>query len=88
MRETWYVLESGDVADPANVVADENGKLFSVDGVAVAMRGDVHSSRGVDADEERAKVGNSKKDHGKSTGKDMNPEASKRTYKTRDVAGE
>jgi len=48
MRETWYVLEDGNVADPNEVSADAAGKLFHKSGVAVAMRGDVPHSRGVD----------------------------------------
>lgn len=57
MRETWYVLEDGSVADPRDVVPDEAGVLrHSKSGVAVAMRGDAHSSRGVDPEEERAKA--------------------------------
>jgi hypothetical protein len=56
MRETWYVLESGAVADPNEVAPDETGALRHNSGVAVAMRGPVPSSRGVDADTERAKA--------------------------------
>ena len=55
MRETWYVLEDGSVADQADVYHDGTG-LRHKDGVAVAMRGDVPSSRSVDPDEERAKA--------------------------------
>jgi hypothetical protein len=56
MRETWYVLEDGSVADPNECAPDEAGKLAHKSGAAVAMRGHVPSSRGVDADEERAKA--------------------------------
>lgn len=55
MTETWYVLVDGAVADPAEVVHEDDGRLVHKSGVAVAMLGDVPSSRGVDADEERAK---------------------------------
>ncbi len=55
MRETWYVLEDGSVADPADVYHDGAG-LRHKNGIAVAMRGDVPSSRSVDFEEERAKA--------------------------------
>ena len=55
MRETWYVLENGNVVDPAEVHHDGAG-LRHQSGVAVAMRGNAPSSRSVDPDEERAKV--------------------------------
>lgn len=75
MRETWYVLEDGSVADPAEVATDNGGVLRHASGVAVAMKGQVPSSRGVDPDEERAKV----------KGRDMKPEPAKRGYKTRET---
>jgi hypothetical protein len=56
MRETWYVLEDGNVADPADVAYDKNGVLRHRDGVAVAMRGQVPHSRSVDPAEERGKA--------------------------------
>lgn len=56
MRETWYVLEDGRVADPNDVVTDEKGTLAHKDGLAVAMRGDIPHSRSVDADVERANI--------------------------------
>ena len=74
MRETWYVLADGNLASPADVVSDSKGLLHHKNGVAVAMRGDVPSTRGVDADAERAKP--------KKT-RDMQPEEPKRGYKTR-----
>lgn len=52
MRETWYVLEDGSAVDPREVTSDDNGKLVHSSGVAVAMRGDVPSSRGVDVGDE------------------------------------
>lgn len=55
MRETWFVLEDGTYADPNEVAPDKAGKLRHKSGVAVAMRGDVPSTRSVDPDEERAK---------------------------------
>jgi len=75
MRETWYVLESGLVADPAEVAPDQNGVLRHSSGVAVAMRGDVPMSRGVDPDEER----------GKTVTADLTAEPPKRGYKTREA---
>lgn len=77
MRETWYVLEDGTPGDPAEVVLDEAGVLRHKNGVAVAMRGDVHHTRGVDVDEERAKP--------KPKSREMKPEESKRGYKTRET---
>lgn len=56
MRETWYVLEDGSCADPREVSAGKTpGSLVGKSGVAVAMRGDVPSTRSVDPHEERAK---------------------------------
>jgi len=56
MRETWYVLDDGSAVDPREVVRSADGRLGDRNGVAVAMRGDVPMSRGVDPDEERAKA--------------------------------
>lgn len=53
MRETWYVLEDGNVASPNECAPDAKGKLVHESGVPVAMRGEVPSSRGVDVDEQR-----------------------------------
>ena len=74
MWETWYVLEDGSVADPREVAPDNTGALRHASGVAVAMRGPAPSSRGVDADVERAKA----------KAKDVTP-APARTYKTRET---
>ncbi len=72
MRETWYVLENGDVADPADVQHD--GTRYHHRGVAVAMRGfDTPSSRSVNPDEERAK------------NKPEDAPKAKRGYKTREA---
>lgn len=57
MRETWYKLENGAVADPAEIRSDEKGRLFHSSGIAVAMRGDVPFSVGVDPDVERSRKG-------------------------------
>lgn len=75
MRETWYVLEDGNVVDPGEVAPDESGVLRHKNGAAVAMRGDVPSTRGVDADEERAKSAHTK---------EMKPEGQKKPYRTRE----
>jgi hypothetical protein len=57
MRETWYVLEDGSVAEPRDIGAGKKAGLLAhkKSGVAVAMRGDVPSTRSVDPEEERAK---------------------------------
>lgn len=54
-RDTWYVLEDGSVADPSEVAPDKSGVLRHKAGSAVAMRGQVPSTRGVDPEQERAK---------------------------------
>lgn len=56
MRETWYVLENGFLADPADVSAGDDGRLVNEAGVKVALRtSGVPLSYGVDdADAERA----------------------------------
>lgn len=56
MRETWYVLEDGAAVDPNEVAPDDRGVLRHKSGAAVDMRGDVPRSRGVEPDEERAKI--------------------------------
>lgn len=53
MRQTWYVLENGNAADPAECAYDSAGVLRNKSGVAVAMRGDAYRSRGVDVEEAR-----------------------------------
>lgn len=56
MRETWYVLEDGAYADPNEVAPDGMNVLRHKSGIAVAMRGQVPSTRGVNPEEERANV--------------------------------
>jgi hypothetical protein len=56
MPETWYVLEDGTAADPGEVMPDKTGRLRHKGGAAVAMRGDVPSTRSVDPEEQRAKA--------------------------------
>jgi len=78
MRETWYKLEDGRVVDPAEVAPDESGlRLFHKSGVAVAMRGDVPHSVGVDPEQERAKI--------VVPSRDVQPERTKRPYNRRDM---
>jgi len=71
MRETWYVLESGQVVDPNEVAPDAAGLLRHKSG-PVAYRNGVPSSCGVDAAAERAKAG------------DVKPMAKAGGYKTRE----
>lgn len=73
-QETWYVLEDGLAADPNEVAPDKDGRLRHASGRYVVMRGDVPSSRGVDADAERKKAS-----------KVAPEEAPKRGYKTREA---
>lgn len=83
--ETWYVLEGGGVADPRDVAPDSKGVLRAKGGTAVAMRGEVPSTRGVDPEAERAKgKPKDKSDEPKAAAKDMKPEQPKRGYSTRE----
>lgn len=76
MRETWYKLEDGGVADPREVAPDDNGVLRHKSGVAVAMRGEVPHGIGVDVSAEQAKTKT----------RDLKAESSpKRGYKTREL---
>jgi hypothetical protein len=78
--ETWYVLEDGAVADPRDVSPDAGGVLRHKSGVAVAMRGDVPSSRSVDPNQERTKS----QPKPKPRAKDMKPDEPKAGYATRE----
>lgn len=51
MRVTWYVLQSGAPADPAEVVHGDDGVLRHVSGVAVAVGPHGPRSRSMGADE-------------------------------------
>lgn len=87
-RETWYVLEDGTSADPAEVAPDKKGDLMHKSGVRVAMRGDVPSTRGVDPEAERAKSKGKAKAESKPAPKSdrqMVAEEGSQTYKTRGV---
>ena len=70
--ETWYVLEDGEAVDPNECAPDDKGVLRHKGGKAVAMRGDAHSSRGVDPAAMKKP-------------KDVKPEASRAGYKTRET---
>lgn len=56
MPETWYILETDEVADPSDVAPDDKGVLRHKDGRAVAYAAHGPRSRSVDAGAERAKV--------------------------------
>lgn len=84
MRETWYVLEDGSAADPREVAPDDAGVLRHTSGAAVAMKGQVASSRGVDPEEERAKARDHDAAKVKPKGKDMKPSAGSAGYVTRE----
>ncbi len=87
MRETWYVLVDGTVADPNECVPNEAGDLVHSSGVHVAMRGDAHSSRSVDPDAERAKVVARQMEAGSTVegGVELRPARPKRGYETREA---
>lgn len=53
--ETWYLLEDGSVADPADVKPDEHGVLRCGEVAAVMRSPGVPMTRSVNADAERAK---------------------------------
>lgn len=56
MRETWYVLEGGDLGDPHEIGVGDDGVLRHLSGVAVAYGPHGPRSTGVDdAAAERAK---------------------------------
>lgn len=74
MRETWYLLEDGDVVHPNKVAPDAKGKLYC-DGVAVAMKGDVPHTTGVDVPEHTVEHKN----------REVTADKPRRAYKTRAV---
>jgi hypothetical protein len=84
MRETWYLLEDGSVADPREVSPDAAGKLRHKNGVYVAMRGDAYSSRGVDPEAERATAKSKAKADPQPKNKEEKPEAQRGGYRTRE----
>lgn len=71
MQDVWYVLEDGAVADPAEVMTQDDGRLRHKSGVMVAERAPgVPRTRGVDASTAIAR--------------DMKPAEPARGYKTRE----
>lgn len=85
MRETWYVLENGVSADPADVAPDAKGVLRHKSGVAVAMRNQTPVSRGVDDPKaERGKAVKVPAAHAK----DVKPAEPKSGYVTRETKAE
>ena len=74
MREIWYVLQNGGIADPRECAPDESGVLRHKSGAAVAMRGQVPSTRRVNPDEEGAQP----------KSREMKPEEPERGYRTRE----
>jgi|GEM_PF-4296336 hypothetical protein len=78
--ETWYVLETGDAADPRDVVRDASGLLRHKDGRKVAYRPYGPRSRSVDPIAERAKASPVQKP----AVKEAKPAESKPGYVTRD----
>jgi hypothetical protein len=86
IRETWYVLEDGSYADPREVSAGKKpGSLVGKSGVAVAMKGDVPSTRSVDPEEERAKkpAASKAKEATSPNNREMKADDSGPKYKTR-----
>jgi hypothetical protein len=75
MRETWYVLEGGEPADPKDVAPDEKGVLRHSSGVYVAYGPHGPLSTGVDVEAERPKAPT----------REINADEPKRGYKTRDM---
>lgn len=85
--ETWYVLDDGTYADPADVATSKSGFLMHKSGVPVKVGPHGPVSRGVDPDEERAKAKKPYNPATRST-KDMKPEAAKAPYTTRESKAE
>jgi len=80
MRETWYVLDTGDVADPADVAPDTQGALRHKSGVAVSMRNQTPVSRGVDNPAaERARLAEAEAVAAKAAGEKAKADAAKKS---------
>lgn len=93
--DVWLDLEDGRTVDPNDCAPDGDGVLRHKSGVAVAMRAPgVPRSRGVDAEQERAKAAaesaeadrRSKPSGGR--GKAMKPDEEEGGYKTRETKAE
>ena len=80
MRETWYVLEDGSFADPAEVAPDGAGMLRHKNGVGVAYSPHGPKSRSM-GPEERAAAG------AKAAAKREAPKRSDREMKAKPGAG-
>lgn len=81
MRETWYKLEDGRLADPADIVTRDDGWLTHTDGVAVAAKSlGVPWTWSVDPDEERAKAAKASKDAKPEVTREMDADKPKRAY--------
>ena len=84
MRETWYKLEDGRLADPADVGTRSDGWLVHSDGTPVAAKTPgVPWTWSVDPDEERAKA----KDLKPAVTREMDADRPKRAYVRRAKAG-
>lgn len=77
--ETWYVLVDGSAGDPRVIRPGADGVLRHMDGRAVEYRAHGPRSRGVDADEERAKALVAAE-----SAMAMKPAEPKRSYSTRE----
>jgi hypothetical protein len=93
--ETWYLLKDGTYADPSECSTGKDGVLRHKNGMEVAMRdASTPSTSSVDADKQRKapkQVPETIKapDHGSAEVlKDVEPEAPKRHYKTRESKAE
>lgn len=76
--DTWYVLEDGSFADPADVIAGDDGILMHKGGVAVAYGPHGPRSRAMSAEEIEAYRTREMKPEPA-----MEPEKPRRNYKTR-----
>lgn len=84
MRETWFVLDDGNVVDPNECAPDEKGNLRHSGGVYVAKRGDAYSSRGVDVEAMRAaREVTAATDKPASADREMKPTTGGKGYRTR-----
>lgn len=81
--ETWYVMEDGSCGDPREIAEGADGVLRHTDGRSVAYRPDgvTPRSRGVNAEQERAKAAAR---GGGGSSKDMKPEGQRKPYRTRE----
>lgn len=90
--ETWYLLKDGTYADPNECSTGKDGVLRHKSGMEVAMRNAATpSTSSVDADEQRKGKKKAPEQVPETiqapdyAGKDVQPDAPKRKYKTRDM---